>query len=344
MDNVQTKDGLDLVERERQRALDVARRRARTARITQSLGIALPFVIVVAFCIVKIPSFTTASNLTNILVNASILAIAGYGMTLVIALRGIDLSVGALQAVVACVTAISINTMGIAVGVLLGLGSAVVLGALNGFLSTSLKVPAFVATLSTMSVFRGLVLLITGGAAVLISNKTFTGFSIGKVLGVPIPFIVALVLGVAMWVLISATRYGKHLVAIGGNPEAAFDSGINIRRVTMLAYIMCGVTAGIAGILLASQLGIVNGSLSTGLELQVIAIVVLGGTSLAGGRANLVGTFVAALLLATINSSLNLLNTSSYYQYVALGALLIFALGMDRIRAALSQRALKGTK
>lgn len=332
----------DLVSQERERAAARARRTAKTTRLFSGLGILLPFVVVLLFSIIQVPNFLTANNITNVLVNASILAITGFGMTIVIALRGIDLSVGSIQALVACVTAITMNAFGILPGILAGIATAVALGAVNGVVVTYLRVPGFVATLSTMSVFRGLVLLITGGAAILVSNKSFNGFAIGSVFGIPIPLIVALVVGAVLWVCMDRTRFGKHVVALGGNPEAARDSGVNVKRVELTAYIIGGLCAGIAGILLTSQLGIVNGSLSTGLELQVIAIVVLGGTSLLGGRAHLVGTFIAALLLATINSALNLLNTSSFYQYIALGVLLIFALSMDRIQVLAARRALKG--
>ena len=154
--------------------------------------------------------------------------------------------------------------------------------------------------------------------------------------------LVAVVLGLFAWFVLDRTRFGKHVVAVGGSPEAAIETGIGVNRVLLTAYLMAGVSAGVAGVLLASQLGVVNGSISAGLELQAIAIVVLGGTSMAGGRPRIVGTFIAALLLAMINSGLNLLNVPSFYQYVALGTLLVFALSIDGAQRSAVRRMLEG--
>lgn len=331
-----------LVERERSLSAETAARMDRRQRITQSFGILIPFVVVLAVGLIFAPNFASGSNVTNMLVNAGILAVVGYGMTLVIALRGIDLSVGSTLALAAVVAAVAVNEWGGVVGTLAGIAMACVLGVINGFVITAFRVPAFIATLSTMSVFRGAVLLFTGGAPVMIDDAPFKAFATGTVAGIPIPFIVAVVLGFAMWFLLERMRYGRHAVAAGGNPEAAVDSGIRISTMQMIAYVIAAASAGVAGVLMASQLGTVNGSLGTGLELQVIAIVVLGGTSMAGGRGNIVGTFAAAVLLAMINSGLNLLNVASFYQYVALGALLIFALSLDGVQRQAIRRAMEG--
>ncbi len=332
----------DLHAQERARSAARARRAAERERLLQSVGILVPFVLVLVAGLLFVPNFTSGSTVTNILVNAAVLAITGYGMTLVIALRGIDLSVGSTQALSACVAAASVNAWGGLAGAVIGIAVACVLGAVNGVLVTSFRVPAFIATLSTMSVFRGLALLFTGGAPILIASSGYKSFATSSVLGVPVPFLCAVVLGAGMWFLLERMRFGKHVVAVGGSPEAAVDSGIAVHRVLLGAYVLAAAAAGVAGILLASQLGVVNGSLSAGLELQAIAIVVLGGTSMAGGRANIPGTFIAALLLAMINSGLNLLNVPSFYQYVALGGLLVFALSLDGVQRRTVRRALEG--
>lgn len=328
-----------LVTAERERSARRARAAARRSRTVESLGILLPFALVLIVGLVYVPNFTSASNITNMLVNGAILAITGFGMTLVIAIRGIDLSVGSMQALVVCVAAVCVNAAGPVAGVAAGLAIAAALGLVNGLLVTRLRIPAFVATLSTMGIFRGGALLFTGGAPILISSAAYKSFGVGSVAGVPLPFLTAVAIGTGMWFLLGRTRFGNHAIAVGGNPEAAVDTGISVHRLTLVAYVIAGLCAGTAGILLSSQLGIVNASLSGGLELQAIAIVVLGGTSMAGGRANIPGTFVAALLLAMINSGLNLLNIPSFYQYVTLGVLLIFALSFDRVQTLLTRRA-----
>lgn len=332
----------DLVADERARSAERARRAERRRSLLQNAGVLIPFALVLVAGVAVVPNFVSGSNVTNVLVNAAILAIVGYGMTLVIAVRGIDLSVGSAQALAACVAAWAVNGAGPLAGTVVGVAVGAALGLVNGLLVTQLRVPGFIATLSTMSVFRGLVLLFTGGAPIMIASGGFKSVATASVLGVPVPFLIALLLGAGAWFVLDRMRFGKHVVAVGGSPEAAIDSGIGVSRVLLLAYVAAGAAAGIGGVLLASQLGVVNGSVSSGLELQAIAIVVLGGTSMAGGRPRIVGTFVAALLLSMINSGLNLLNVPSFYQYVALGALLVFALSIDGAQRAAVRRMLEG--
>ncbi|MCC2307546.1 ABC transporter permease [Cellulomonas chengniuliangii] len=331
-----------LVADERARSAERARRADSRRRLMQNAGVVIPFLLVLVAGLAVVPNFASSSNVTNMLVNAAILAIVGYGMTLVIAVRGIDLSVGSAQALAACIAAAAVNSAGPLVGAIVGVAVGAGLGLVNGLLVTQLRVPGFVATLSTMSVFRGLVLLFTGGAPIMIASGGFKSVATSSVLGIPMPFLVAALLGVGMWFVLDRMRFGKHVVAVGGSPEAAVDTGISVNRVLLTAYLVAGASAGIGGVLLASQLGVVNGSIASGLELQAIAIVVLGGTSMAGGRPRIVGTFIAALLLTMINSGLNLLNVPSFYQYVALGALLVFALSIDGAQRAAVRRMLEG--
>ncbi|WP_152187422.1 ABC transporter permease [Georgenia satyanarayanai] len=331
-----------LVADERARSAERARRADHRRRLMQNAGVLIPFLLVLVAGLLVVPNFSSSSNVTNVLVNAAILAIVGYGMTLVIAVRGIDLSVGSAQALAACVAAAAVNAAGPLVGALVGIGVGAGLGLVNGLIVTQLRVPGFIATLSTMSVFRGLVLLFTGGAPIMVASVGFKSVSTSSVLGVPVPFLLAVVLGAAAVFVLGRMRFGKHVVAVGDNPEAAVDTGISVNRVLLWAYLVAGASAGVGGVLLASQLGAVNGSVASGLELQAIAIVVLGGTSMAGGRPRIAGTFVAALLLSMINSGLNLLNVPSFYQYVALGALLVFALSIDGAQRAAVRRMLVG--
>lgn len=335
-------DTTTLIADERARSAERARRADQRRRLLQNAGVLIPFGLVLAAGLLAVPNFASPSNVTNMLVNSAILVIVGYGMTLVIAVRGIDLSVGSAQALAACIAAAAVNQAGPVAGVVVGIAVGAVLGLVNGLVVTQLRVPGFIATLSTLSVYRGLVLLFTGGAPIMIASGGFKAISTGSVAGVPTPFLVAVVLGLFAWFVLDRTRFGKHVVAVGGSPEAAIETGIGVNRVLLTAYLMAGVSAGVAGVLLASQLGVVNGSISAGLELQAIAIVVLGGTSMAGGRPRIVGTFIAALLLAMINSGLNLLNVPSFYQYVALGTLLVFALSIDGAQRSAVRRMLEG--
>ncbi|MFD1811657.1 ABC transporter permease [Rhodococcus gannanensis] len=298
-------------------------------RLLEDYAVLLPFLAILLCCIVFVPRFATTATASDIFVNASIVAIAGAGMTLVIALRGLDLSVGSIQGLVACAVASFVTTMGFTGGVVGGVLLGALVGAVNGFLVGYLRVPAFVATLGTMGIFRGAALLLADGGTISADNSMLEALATSKVLYIPTPFLIAcLVLGAA-YVLLHRTPFGRHVCAVGGSPEAAADSGIRVQRVTFVVFVLSGVAAALAGVLLCGQLGSATGSLGVGFELQVIAVVVLGGTSLAGGAGNLIGTMIASLLLAVISSALNLLNVPSYYQYLATGVLLIAALAFD---------------
>lgn len=326
-------------------SLEAAAARSRLRRQTLATalsryGVLIPFVIVALVCVAAVPNFFAANNVANLLVNASIAAIIGYGMTIVIALRGLDLSVGSIQGLSACLLTIALGSGGLFAGVGAGLLTGLVVGLVNGVLVAYLKVPSFLATLGTLGAIRGVALLVTDGQTLSGNNEVLSTLANGRVAGVPIPFILALVLLAVLFVVMQYTPFGRHVCAVGGSPEAATESGINVNRVTLAAFAIAGLTAGLGGILLAGQLGNVTGSLGVGLELQIIAIAVLGGTSLAGGSGNLPGTFVAALLLAMIASALNQLNVPSFYQNLATGILLIFALSLDSIRRHIHRRIL----
>jgi ribose transport system permease protein len=182
---------------------------------------------------------------------------------------------------------------------------------------------------------RGIALLVTQGQSVMITKHIAFGLlNNGKILGLPVPFIIMMIVFIVLSILLKHTPFGRHACAIGGNRAAAIVSGINIDRTTIVVFGLVGVSAAISGVMLGSQLMIVDATLGTGFELQAITVSVLGGTSLAGGHGNLIGTVFAALLLATIASALNILKVISFYQYLALGTLLIFALAIDTARRA----------
>ena len=313
---------------------------ARQGTLVERFGILLPCVVVAAFGVILVPNFLSASNIANILVNASLMAIIGFGMTLVIALRGFDLSVGSTMALTACVTAMMVGTAGLWLGMAAGIVVGAAVGLFNGLIIAYIKVPAFVATLGTMAIIRGVALLITGGGSILIGDPSFGAIALSRVFGIPSPVIIALVLLAVLYLVLERTPFGRHVCAVGGRPEAAIDSGIDVKQVTLKSFVIVGVCVGVAGVITASQLGFVDGTLGVGLELQIIAITVLGGTSLSGGSGNMVGTFIAAVLLATISSGLNLLNIPAFYQYLSVGFLLLFALSLDSLRVRSQRRAL----
>lgn len=301
--------------------------------VFESLGVLVLLVALVCAASIIAPGFSTYTNITNTIIMASITAAAGLGMTFAIAVGGFDLSVGSVQALTAIVAASLLAVASVPIAIIAALLTGLVLGLLNGVIITKLKIPAFVVTFGMMSIVRGVALLVTQGQSVMITkHPDFATLNNGKVLGVPVPFIIVLIVLTALYLILHHTPFGRHTCAIGGNRAAAIASGINVDRVTILVFGLVGVTAAISGVMLSSQLMIVDGTLGTGLELQAIAISVLGGSSLSGGNGNLVGTLLAALLLATIASALNILKVAAFYQYLFVGVLLIFALSIDTVR------------
>jgi ribose/xylose/arabinose/galactoside ABC-type transport system permease subunit len=313
----------------------------RLVQVAESLGVFVLLVIVVTTASIVAPGFFTYNNLTNTLIAASITAVTGLGMTFAIAMGGFDLSVGSVQVLTAIVVASLLSVVGPALAILGAVLTGLAIGLLNGVLISKLRLPAFVVTFGMMSVIRGVALLVTQGQSVMITKHIEFGLlNNGKILWLPVPFFIMAIVFVILSIMLKNTAFGRHACAIGGNRAAAIVSGVNIDRVTIAVFGLVAVTAAISGVMLASQLMIVDATLGTGFELQAITISVLGGTSLSGGHGNLIGTVFAAILLATIASALNILKVISFYQYLAMGALLIFALAIDTARRAFIAKSL----
>lgn len=320
----------------------VATLRSQLTRM-QSVGVVVVLALVIIVTAALKPAFVGSDNIANVATSAAILAIVGFGMTLVIAIAGLDLSVGSVQAVTAILAAEVASSTGPLAAVLVALGVGAIVGWANGCIVAKLAVPAFIATLGMASVMRGVGLIHTDGASKIVSSDAFAKLGSGRVLSIPVPVIIAIaVFGVFVLVL-RQTRFGRHVVAVGGNRAAAKMSGLPIDRLVIAVYVISGVTAGIAGMLLAAQLRNVDGSLGQGFELNVIAVAVIGGASLSGGRANMTGTLLAAVLVSSINSALNILNVQSYVQYLVIGLLLILALGLDSLKGRLTADPRTGT-
>ncbi|MBV9820173.1 MAG: ABC transporter permease [Solirubrobacterales bacterium] len=305
--------------------------------VLQSAG--LLAVLIVVFVVVSVlePHFISGASLKTILVNSSQLAVCGVGMTMVIALRGIDLSVGSVEALAAVVAAkLSSTGTPLALAIAIALLAGLVAGTINGLIITQLRVPAFVATLGMLSIAQGVALLYSNGGSFLVSDRAFTAIGRDVVLGVPLPFVIALLALIAGWVLFNQTRFGRHTAAAGDNEEAAIASGIRVRSLIVAVFAIVGLTAALAGVLVTAQVGDVDATVGMGFELNVIAVVVLGGTSLAGGRGNLPGTVLASVLVASINAALNILGVQTFYQYLAVGLLLILALALEAFRDRLT--------
>ena len=306
-------------------------------------GIGPLFAALVLICVVlsiASPEFLTTSTLTNVMVQVSVVGIAAVGATFVIITSGIDLSVGSLVALSGMVAA-TVMAGSAAGNVALGLGGLAValavgaiVGALNGFSVSWFRLVPFIVTLAMMAMARGLTLAISDGRTKFDFPNSFTAFGAKSVAGLPAPMLVMLVVFIVGHVLLRKTTFGHQVFAVGGNKEAARLAGIPVGRVIFLTYTLAGVTAAIAGIVLAGRLNSALPSAANGLELQVIAGVVIGGTSLAGGRGSIVGTFIGVVLIGVINVGLSLLGVNPFWTQFIQGGVIFAAVMLD----ALSQR------
>ena len=315
----------------------VTEAKPRSLGIGQKLGpLAGLFAIVLVVSIME-PDFLTLNNLFNILRQVSINALIAFGMTFVILTGGIDLSVGSILALSsAFVAGLMTDGTSALIAVLAGLIVGAVMGALNGMVISLGKVAPFIATLATMTIFRGLTLVYTDGKPItgLSQGGWFELFGRGYFWIFPVPVLTMLLAFAVLYFILKKTTFGRYTYAIGGNEEAAKLMGIQVNKVKIMIYSLSGLMAALAGIILTSRLNSAQPTAGTSYELDAIAAVVLGGTSLSGGRGWIVGTLIGALIIGTLNNGLNLLGVSSFFQLVVKGLVILFAVLADRKQAA----------
>ncbi|HCR3435944.1 ribose ABC transporter permease [Morganella morganii] len=280
------------------------------------------------------PNFFTLNNLFNILQQTSVNAIMAVGMTLVILTSGIDLSVGSLLALTGAVAAsmvgADVNAI-VAVAGALALGAAI--GGVTGVIVAKGKVQAFIATLVMMLLLRGVTRVYTDGSPISTgfsdNADVFSWFGIGRLFGIPAPVWLMIVVFAAAWYLLHHTRLGRYIYALGGNESATRLSGINVDKIKIIVYALCGLLAALASVIEVARLSSAQPMAGNGYELDAIAAVVLGGTSLAGGKGRIMGTLIGALILGFLNNALNLLGISSNYQMIVKAVVILLAVLVD---------------
>ena len=303
-----------------------------------SLAGQVPLLTLVVLCAVTAlltDRFLSPFNLTNILVQSSIMAVIAMGMTFVIVGGGFDLSVGSTVALSGCVAAVLMPPGGVALGVFGGIAAGAAVGLANGFVIAVLGVNPFITTLGTMVLVRGIVFIITGGAPIGDEGlpPAFIAFGSQRLLGVHYLVWVPVVLLAVLTYLMHWTPYGRRVYATGGGREAAYLSGVPVRRVIASTYIWCGALAGLAGVMLAARLQSGQPTAGEFYELTAIAAVVLGGASLHGGEGTPAKSVIGVFIMVVLGNALNLLNVDSYWQRVAVGAVIIAAAAADRLRS-----------
>ena len=311
---------------------NVPRRPINVSALLAQYGILLVFVLLCVVLTFANPFFLTEQNISNVLRQTSINGILAIGMTYVILTGGIDLSVGSVLAFSSMVAASLVSgerPQGVFVAVMAGLGTGAALGMVNGLLVSRFGVPPFVATLGMLSVARGLTFIYTDGTPIPNLSPAFRTIGQGFVGPVPVPVFIFAGVALLFWWVLKYTTFGRYIYAVGGNERSARTSGVNTRGVLFGAYIIAGSLAGLAGLILTARTTSALPQAGVSYELDAIAAVVIGGTSLSGGTGSVLGTVIGALIIGVINNGLDLLGVSSYYQQVIKGVIIITAVLLD---------------
>lgn len=302
-------------------------------------GPLLAFIIVVVVAALTTDSFLEAGNLANLALQVSVVSIVAIGATMVILTGGIDLSPGSAIALLSMTLAIAIKNyeMSLPIAIVTVLIAGALLGAVNGIASTYLRIPAFIATLAAFSAYRGLAFIPTDGAPIFSLSESLSQVFYGTLFGIPLPFYYVVVTYTAAFVFLNLSAVGRKIYAIGGNSTAARLSGINVLRIQCLVFVIAGITSAAGAILFAARLNSGSPNYGVGMELQAIAAAVIGGASLAGGRGQILGTLLGALIIVIVQNAMNLNGIGSSLQAVIIGGIILIAVGIDRWRAELAR-------
>jgi ribose transport system permease protein len=293
-------------------------------------GIFLSLILLCVIFSIMNARFMSVANFMNVLQQVAVIAIAAFGMTWVILLGEIDLSIGSIIAVAGMVGAQCFAYgLGFAPALALTLLAGALMGLINGVLTAKLLLPSFIVTVATMGIYRGLVSLPTNGAPAMIMDETWTAIGTESFLGLPIIIWIVLVLFVVNQVLLGKTTFGRRAYLTGGNKEAALYSGIKVDRLKIIIFVISGVMAAVSGVLLSSRLFSAQTNAGMSYELDAIAAAVLGGTSLAGGVGTMVGTLIGALIIGVMNNGMNMLSVPYFYQLIVKGLVILIAVWLD---------------
>jgi ribose transport system permease protein len=307
----------------------------------QQFGPLLGLVILCAIAAIASPVFLEPRNLINVLRQSSVNAIIAAGMTLVILSGGIDLSVGSVLALASTVMGLLMIhlDMNSGLAILIALGVSALIGVTNGLIITRMSVPPFIATLGMMSIARGAALEMTKGYPQFGLHQDFRFIGAGEVGPIPWPVIITLALYVLVYLLLRYTKVGLYAYGIGGNEQAAIFSGINVKRYKTILYMLCGLMAGVGGVVLSARLDSAQPIVGEGYELDAVAAVVIGGTSLFGGEGTIWGTLIGALIMGVIRNLMNLMEVSAFWQRMVIGIVIILAVFVDQLRRRIGRRA-----
>ena len=296
----------------------------------------IALIILMAVITIINSNFLTANNLLNLLLQVTSNALIAFGMTFVILTGGIDLSVGSILALSSALTAGLLGSgMPVTLAILISLILGYILGMMNGLLISYGKLAPFIVTLATMTIFRGATLVYTNGNPItkgLSDTFLFQFLGQGYIVGIPFPVIIMFIVFIVLYVLLHKTAFGKSVYAIGGNEKAAYISGVKLNKVKIIIYSISGIMASISGLIITSRLSSAQPTAGASYEMDAIAAVVLGGTSLSGGKGRILGTLIGALIIGVLNNGLNIIGVSAFWQQVVKGVVILIAVLIDRFK------------
>lgn len=307
-----------------------------TMKYMSELTTVIALIILMAVITIINSNFLTANNLLNLLLQVTSNALIAFGMTFVILTGGIDLSVGSILALSSALTAGLLGSgMPVTLAILISLILGCILGMMNGLLISYGKLAPFIVTLATMTIFRGATLVYTNGNPItkgLSDTFLFQFLGQGYIVGIPFPVIIMFIVFIVLYVLLHKTAFGKSVYAIGGNEKAAYISGVKLNKVKIIIYSISGIMASISGLIITSRLSSAQPTAGASYEMDAIAAVVLGGTSLSGGKDRILGTLIGALIIGVLNNGLNIIGVSAFWQQVVKGVVILIAVLIDRFK------------
>lgn len=307
-----------------------------TMKYMSELTTVIALIILMAVITIINSNFLTANNLLNLLLQVTSNALIAFGMTFVILTGGIDLSVGSILALSSALTAGLLGSgMPVALAILISLILGCILGMMNGLLISYGKLAPFIVTLATMTIFRGATLVYTNGNPItkgLSDTFLFQFLGQGYIVGIPFPVIIMFIVFIVLYVLLHKTAFGKSVYAIGGNEKAAYISGVKLNKVKIIIYSISGMMASISGLIITSRLSSAQPTAGASYEMDAIAAVVLGGTSLSGGKGRILGTLIGSLIIGVLNNGLNIIGVSAFWQQVVKGVVILIAVLIDRFK------------
>ncbi|HAH95917.1 MAG TPA: ribose ABC transporter permease [Firmicutes bacterium] len=308
-------------------------KKIRLLRLGQSVGVLIGLLVLAVILSILTPLFLTIDNLLNVALQSATYILVATGMTFVVVTGGIDLSVGSIAALAGVVMALAMKAgVNPGISVFLGLIVGIVCGLLNGLLVAKANLPPFIVTLATMSVIRGLALILTGGIPIYGFPAAFRWLGTGRVGVIPVAALISLLIAALGGLIFKKTRIGHYATAIGDNEEATRLCGINVSKYKALVYVISGLTAAMAAVIITGRLNTAEPLAGYMIEMDAVAAVVMGGTSLAGGKGSILGTTLGALLMGVMRNGLNLMSVQSNYQQLAMGAIILIAVLLDKIR------------